>query len=928
MPLHHPIATYRVQLNKEFRLADAEALLPFLQKLGVSDLYASPVFQARPGSMHGYDNTDPSKVNVEIGGDEAFLRLTDTLRGRRMGLLLDIVPNHMAASSQNPWWMDVLENGSSSAYGGFFDVEWSPGSGSGEEKIFLPVLGDPYGEVLDRKEIQLAIDDQGFFVKYYDSRFPVDPSSYALIVDHDFEDASKTEEFQAFLDAIQRLPERTTTYWEGIEGRRRDVPHIKEQLQQLYTGNPDFRAYVDRRLEQLNGIKDDPASFDRLDQILQAQPYRLAWWLGARERLNYRRFFDVSELIGLRMENPEVFAKTHELILKWVEDGRVTGLRIDHVDGLFQPREYLERLRAETRERPYIVVEKILVGDETLPKNWPIEGTTGYDFLGMVNGVLIDSANLDALQETYSQFTGLNWHFDDAAYQQKRWIIDHLFRGEMSALGLHLEHIAEFDRYARDLPPAELRAGIAAVTASLPVYRVYINGASISDTDRQYIRTAIEAARRREAQVRPRVYDFLERLFLLQFPPSLTEDQQREWIRLVMRWEQLTGPATAKGVEDTTMYVYNRLISMNDVGGQSGPVTLERFHDFNTQRQRDWPRTMSATSTHDTKRSEDVRARIDVIAEMPAEWARYLQRWSRWNRDKKPVVDGRPVPDGNEEILLYQTLLGAWPLHEDEAPSFIDRMKQYVVKATREAKVYSTWLKPDEPHEQAILQFLDAILDPASGNRFLENFHDVRRRVSFYGALNSLSQTLLKITSPGVPDFYQGTVFWDFSLVDPDNRRPVDVQQRISVMAEMDTWDRQDCAEELLEHWQDGRVKAFVTQRALRVRGAHPDLFTSGEYIPLAVEGPQQNHVIAFARRLGDRWAITVAPRFMSQLSSAERAPVGRRIWKDTRIVLPAGAPEQWTEAMTHHRVSSLELADILRNFPLALLEPTEPRSK
>jgi (1->4)-alpha-D-glucan 1-alpha-D-glucosylmutase len=911
-----PMATYRVQLNREFQLDAVRALLPFLEKLGISDIYASPVLGARPGSMHGYDVTDPSAVNPEIGGDEAFRALCHDLKQRGMGLLLDIVPNHMAADSRNRWWMDVLENGSSSEYAGFFDVEWSPGAGGGEEKIFLPVLGSPYGEVLDRGELHLAIDDAGFCVRYFDKRFPLDTSSYRLILDAEAGNAPATDEFRALVNAIARLPERTTTSWVGIEGRRRDVPQILEQLRRLYRESAGFKAYVDGRLDALNGVPGDPASFDPLHDVIDAQPYRLAWWRGAREWLNYRRFFDVSELIALRAENPEVFARTHERILQWVTEGCVTGLRVDHIDGLLEPHEYLDRLRSQAGSEAYLVVEKILIDEETLPRGWPIQGTTGYDFLGMLNGVLIDSANLDMLQDTYARFTGLNWRFEDAAYDQKRWIIDHLFRGEISALGLHLARISEADRYARDLSPTELRAGLAAVTACLGVYRVYIDSQTVSETDRRYVRSAIACARDRERQVPAPIYDFLERLFTLRFPPRAEEDQRGEWVRFVMRWQQLTGPATAKGVEDTTLYVYNRLVSMNEVGAQSTAVTLDRFHEFNARRQRNWPATMNATSTHDTKRSEDVRARISVISEMPVEWGRYLQRWARWNRDKKRMVDGRPAPDPNEEILLYQTMVGAWPLHDADVPSFVERLKQYMLKATREAKVYSNWREPNEAHERAIFDFIDAILEPADSNRFPGALEELRKRISFYGGLNSLSQTLVKITSPGIPDFYQGTEFWNFSLVDPDNRRPVDVEARLRAMSEMDGWSPR----ELMDNWRDGRVKAFVTRRALAARKPDPDLFVAGDYIPLACAGARKKHVITFARRFGQRWAITVAPRLMSELSPSEQLPIGRRTWKDTRLVLPEGAPARWTEAITGQKIESAELAAILTHFPVALL--------
>lgn len=919
--VRYPVATYRVQLNKDFPFNQARRLLPFLQELGIGDLYASPVFRARPGSMHGYDVVDPSIANPELGGDQEFDALAAALRERGMGLLLDIVPNHMAASSSNAWWEDVLENGYSSAFAGFFDVEWDPARERGEEKIFLPVLGVPYGTALENGEIRLNFGRAGFSIDYYQIHLPVDPGTYAVIFDAIHDDWPRDDAFRKAMDALSRLPERTVTTWEGTEARRREIPSIKAQLWDLYSANESVRAAIDRATSRFNGTKGDPASFDGLDQLLSRQAYRLAWWHGARERLNYRRFFDVSELIGVRVENAEVFAATHSAIMRWVDEQKVTGLRVDHVDGLFLPREYLERLRALDK-RPYLVVEKILLEDETLPDNWPVDGTSGYDFLGMVNSVFVDGSNLAALQATYSRFTGLNWTFDEAAADQKLWIIKHLFRGEIFALSLHLELIADLDRYGRDLSPAELRNALAEITACLPVYRTYLEGCTMPERGRRYIEHAVAEARRRNPRISAAVYDFMRRVLLLDLSRGIDEAGHKAWIRFVMRWQQLTGPITAKGVEDTTMYVYNRLVSMNDVGARHSGVALEEFHRFNSERRRRWPGAMNATSTHDTKRSEDVRARLNVLSEIPDEWNRNLFRWARWNRDKKRSIDAHPVPDANEETLLYQTLLGVWPLDEREVASTIDRVKAYVVKATREAKVYSNWLAPNEQHEQAIHHFLDTILEPAPGNRFRAHFEEFQRRIAFFGALNALSQTLLKIAAPGIPDFYQDSEFWDFSLVDPDNRRPIDVDSRLSVAKEMRTWDPEDA----LENWKDGRVKALVIRRALRCRREHPDLFIHGEYIPLEAEGVHRDSVVPFARRLGSEICIAVAPRFMTRIFSKERAPVGRRAWRDTVLRLPAGWSGLWTDAITGERRDGPEVGEILSSFPVALLRASLSR--
>ncbi len=909
----YPVATYRFQLNKDFPFAKAQELIPFLKTLGISDLYASPVFVARPGSTHGYDVVDPSRANPELGGDEGFDRMAAALRDAGMGLVLDIVPNHMAASSENAWWTDVLESGPSSAYAAFFDVEWDTAWERGEEKIFLPVLGSPYGTALENREIQIALDRDGFSVNYYTIHLPLDPSTYEVILGQRREAWPQNPAFEALTALLERLPGRAAASWDAIEARRREIPSVKSQLWSLYESQPEVRAFVDAGIALFNGVKGDPVSFNLLDDLLSRQGYRLAWWHGARERLNYRRFFDVSELIGVRVENAEVFAATHSAILRWIEEGKVTGLRVDHVDGLFAPRAYLERLAA-IANRPYIVVEKILIGDESLPENWPVDGTSGYDFLGMVNGVFID--NIEALRQTYARFTGLTWSFADAAYEQKRWIIRHLFRGEMFALSLHLELIADTDRHGRDLSPDGLRWALAEITACLPVYRTYLEREEMPDRGRACIQRAVAEGARRNPDLAPDIVNFIRRVLMCDFPPGLSETDRGSWKRFVMRWQQLTGPITAKGIEDTTLYVYNPLISMNEVGGQHEAVSLQRFHDFNSARQRRWPGAMSATSTHDTKRSEDVRARLNVLSEIPAEWDRYLFRWARWNRDKKIVIDGRPIPDPNEEIFLYQTLLGVWPFDERDVPSVIDRVKQYAVKAAREAKVYSTWIKPDEEHERAIHAFLDAILSPANGNRFLQHFVEFQRRIAFFGALNGLSQTLLKITAPGIPDFYQNTEAWDFSLVDPDNRRFVDTCARLSCVAEMGRW----TAQVVLSNWTDGRIKTFVTHRALGYRGEHPRLFLEGEYIPVEVEGALSESVVVYARRHSGDVCLSVVPRFVTRIHSTPRAPLGRRAWRDTVLLLPEGWPTRWTNILTGEHTNSAELAEILSAFPIALL--------
>ncbi len=926
-----PIATYRVQLTGDFGFAQAQKLLPMLQAAGITDLYASPIFQARTGSTHGYDVTDPSRVSADLGGETAFQELTADLQRRGMGLMIDIVPNHMAASAQNPWWTDVLENGSGSRFSVFFDVQWGPAGEAREDKIFIPILGSPYGTVLENREFSIEITEAGMCVCYYNARPPLDPSSYLEVLAIRPDKRPDSDRFRELLERIARLPERTAIEWEQLESRWREVPVIKEMLWALYSSDAKIKEFIDENIRTIRGEKEDAASFDALDHLLGRQAYQLAYWQAAREKINYRRFFDVSDLIGIHMEDPQVFAKTHEFILRLAREGTVTGLRIDHVDGLFDPIGYLKCLKAGGCANPagkqtYIVVEKILLGSETLPTEWPIQGTTGYDYLNIANGLFVDIAGMAALREAYAQFTRLNWTFEDSAYEQKRWIIEHLFHGELFAMSLHLELLAEYDRHARDLSPSDLRRALAEVTACLPVYRTYIREPRVDDRDRlQLDRTFADAERRNPDMAKP-VFQFLRRILLLQFPENLPEARRNDWLRFVMRWQQLSSPIAAKGVEDTTHYLYNPLVSLNEVGSIGEAIDSDRFHRFLAEHQQRWPDTMNATSTHDTKRSEDVRARINVLSEMPSVWSRYLNRWSRWNRGKKQVVNDRQVPDPNEEALLYQTLLGTWPLTEAKMPDYKDRIKAYLVKAAREAKVYSSWLKPNEAHERALQSFVDEILDPHPQNRFLEHFLEFQKRIAFAGAINSLSQMILKIAAPGIPDFYQGTFVWDFSLVDPDNRRPLDMSRREALTLTMEQWRTEsprEVAAYLLSHWRDGELKAYVIFQALRSRVEDPELFQKGKYIPLSFDGEASQHAVGFARRLGNRWILAIVPRFVSKYTDSDRFPLGKRVWHDARLILPASAPQRWRNAFTGEAIdgeAAIPLSDVFRNFPAALL--------
>ncbi|HYP08052.1 MAG TPA: malto-oligosyltrehalose synthase [Bryobacteraceae bacterium] len=892
-----PVATYRVQFNQDFRFEDATVIIPDLHRLGISHLYASPIFAARAGSTHGYDVVDPNRLNPVLGTEEDFNSMVAALQERGMGLLLDIVPNHMAASPENAWWMDVLENGAASPYATYFGINWRGSRDRIQDKIFLPVLGAPYGAVLDAGEIRIAYEESGLFLHYYAHRLPVSPSTYGLVLRRN---EVSDGEFGTLLEAFQRLPSRVANREEAL-GRLQEKDRLKRELWSLSSRDASVREQIDKALERFNSTDSD--GIDALDELIQQQMYRIAFWKVATERINYRRFFDVSDLIGMRVEQPEVFEAGHRLVFELAQSGKVEGLRIDHIDGLAEPLEYQRRLPVDNL---YCVAEKILERSEELPDQWPIHGTSGYDFLGQVNSFFVEPAGLQRLTPHYESIQGSNATFEDIAYQRRLHAIETLFSGEMQDVGAHLAWLAEEDRNARDMSLRDLSQAILEVTACMPVYRTYTNSLEVSESDREHVVEACRRARERNSKIHPLVYDFLERVLTLRFKRWMPESSRVNWLRFVRRWQQLSGPIMAKGVEDSAMYVYNRLISMNEVGGTHEAVSAEQLHAFLSRRQERWPHTMNGTSTHDTKRSEDVRARIHVLSEIPDEWIRMTTRWSRWLADRRGGVDA------NEEYFLFQTLAGAWPLQADQVEDFRERMKAYVIKASREARTYTSWLFPDEQHEAALQAYVDVLFDD---ERFQASFQPFRERVAFYGAVNSLSQLLLKVTAPGLPDFYRGTVSWDFSLVDPDNRRPVEFAPLTDFR-----WRPRD----LLDTWTDGRVKIFLTERLLGYRQGNRELFENGEYVPVEVTGKRAGNVFAFMRRSAGAATIVVAPRFTTQLSATVRHPLGIRAWLDTSLVLGSDAPKRWKNVITGAALSTrdgeLPLHRVLESFPVALL--------
>jgi len=929
-----PLSTYRIQFNASFRFADATRIVPYLASLGITDLYASPILKARPGSTHGYDIVDAVTINPELGGEEELDRLSAELRKHGMGLLLDIVPNHMAASSENAWWMSLLENGPHSRYINYFDIDWEAFSQKEDEKkVLLPVLGRPHGEALESGELRLGFDERGFFIQYFDRRFPVAPHSYNRILQLCLDEISHSAGVD---DATEReLRELTAGGRPAPDTPSNERLHnskfLKETLWRLHEADTGFRRALGAVIERINGSPGAQASFEQIDQILEEQWYRLAYWRLASEGINYRRFFDIADLVGLRIEEPEVFEARHAGAFRLIEEGKVTGLRIDHIDGLYDPVSHLRKLQSRIGSNPagsfHVVVEKILARGESLPEEFMASGTTGFDYLDSVGSVFLDPEGLERLDRADTEITGRPESYAEIRFQSRKLVIRELFSGEMHRLSNRLLMLARHDRNARDLAPSEMLDALVVVTSSLPVYRTYIRDFHVSARDTRYLEEAFAFARaHRKEALDERVLQFLHRVLLLQ-SPSYAEQVRPHWLDFVMRWQQFTGRVMAKGVEDTAFYRYSRLVSLNEVGSEPDlrPADLAgRFHHDNAARAHLWPRSLNATSTHDSKRSEDSRARLHVLTELTDDWERLMKRWSRANARFKA---DRDAPDANEESMIYQTLLGVWPLDKAEEEGLPRRLDLFIEKALREAKEHSSWLAPDREYETAVQTFVRKVIDPAN-REFFASFAPFQQRIAWYGAINALSQVLLKITSPGIPDFYQGTELWDFSLVDPDNRREIDFLSRANIAKSL-SGSRAPGPARLMRRWRDGRVKLFVMRTALELRRAKPETFTTGLYHPLEARGSHALNVCALARSTADstrrQWAITVVPRLIAKLVKKGHLPCGGDVWEDTVLELPADAPRGWRNLFTGETLeaggNSLALASILQTFPLALLE-------
>ncbi|HUA33195.1 MAG TPA: malto-oligosyltrehalose synthase [Candidatus Binataceae bacterium] len=876
-----PAATYRVQLNAQFGFDSAAELAPYLQELGVDHLYSSPYLQAASGSSHGYDVVDHSRVNQELGGQVAYDRLCRELANHHLRQLIDIVPNHMAITGrENPWWWDVLQNGPSSPYASYFDVDWEPPERRLHNMVLMPVLEDQYGVLLRDGKIKLAREGAEFIVAVGDRAFPVVAGSLRLMLAVAAQ-IHQNDMLTYLADAFGRSPSPASADRIEIARFSRERRLLGSLLARLIDEDPASANAIDRAIDQINEDR------TLLHQLLEAQNYRLAHWRMAARDLGYRRFFDITTLVGLRMENVEVFEKTHSLILQWVGEGRVSGLRVDHPDGLRDPQGYFQRLRAAC-PNAWIVAEKILSDGERLRESWPIDGTTGYDFLNVVGRLLMDSSGREPLTEFYREFTGEKHDYSSLVRARKQFAMRGSLGSDINRLTAQFLDVCESDVMHRDYSRHEVHEVLRAALACLNIYRTYARETGeISAEDVRHIDAAIAEAKAYRGDLDPRLFDFLGDVLKLRV-------EKRTAVELATRFQQVSAAVMAKGLEDTVFYNYNRMIALNEVGGD--PATFSApprsFYRWCRETQKKWPRTMLATSTHDTKRSEDVRARLFVLSEIPVMWADVVRRWSTMNRERRE--SGTDLLDRNFEYHLYQALVGAWPIQKE-------RLWQYAEKAMREGKVYTSWTDPNRDYEQSVRHFIDGLYD---NSQFIRSLDDFVSGIIEPGRVNSLVQTLIKLTAPGVPDFYQGCELWDLSLVDPDNRRAVDFARRRLLLRQL----LNASAEQVMERAADGSPKLWLIHKALKLRQSHPEWFgKEADITPLRVAGRKSDHVIAYSR--GDS-VLAIAPRLTVKLGGD---------WRDTTVELPAG---EWFDSLGGGRIEggTVRIEGLLRRFPVALL--------
>ena len=917
-------ATYRLQLHAGFGFQQARAIVDYLDDLGVSHAYASPYMAAELGSMHGYNLIDPRELNPEIGSDADHRAWTEALAARDLGHIVDVVPNHMAASSHNPWWVDVLENGPSSVYADYFDIEWNPQKEVLHNKVLLAVLGAQYGDVLERGELKLVRQGGSFFVQYWERMLPANPRPLWKLLERAnarlgaSDDDARHHELSSIVTGLRNLPARTETERERQKERAREKEILKRRLATL-AEDANVAKAIDDELALTNGTPGDPRSFDELDSILMEQSYRLAFWRVATEEINYRRFFDVNDLTAIRMEDGAVFDATHQLLLKLVAEGRVQGVRLDHTDGLYDPAEYFTKLRraiehagdGAQRREVYVVAEKILTGNEELPRGWAIEGTTGYDFLALASAVFVDRGAEKAFTRIYQETTGDARSFAEHTRDSKRSTMRSSLSSEIHMLSRRLERIAMRDRRSRDFTLPMLHRAVAETITAFPVYRTYIRpDGSREATDAQIIGRATRLAQRRNSEVEPSVFDFLRDVLLLEHA-ALDDDDRNARVQFAMRFQQITGPVMAKSVEDTAFYTYVRFVALNEVGGapERFGTSIGELHTANELRLQRWPRCMTTTSTHDTKRGEDVRARLAVLSEMPEAWESWVREWLERSAGHVTLLDDEVAPSAVDQYLFFQTALGAYPLL-GETSSLVERVAAYALKAAREAKQHTSWLSPNEAYEAALAKYVTGMLVDEAFAASLAAKVDA---LAPHGASNSLAQLVLRLASPGVPDTYQGSELWDLSLVDPDNRRPVDYEERRSFLRAIEGAKPRD----LLASYRDGKVKLHVLRAGLRLRRDRPRTFLEGDYA--AIDAGEE--IVAFARSHAEGSVVCAVTRLPYRVTGG-RAPfaVGDA-WGTRQVAIPR---REWRNVLTSTRLTvdgdGVAASKLFEELPVALL--------
>lgn len=925
-------ATYRLQFHRGFNLLDAHALVDYFARLGISHLYASPLLCARHGSRHGYDITDPTRLNPEIGTEAELGGLARLLGRRQMGLLADIVPNHMAASVENPWWRDVLQRGPHSRYAAWFDIDWSAMRAPGGGRVLLPIVAGSVGRALERREFRLEFDPDGlWYLRFQEEDYPLALSSYPLVAEGASGELAarsrggdrQAAEVEAALDAVAHAGA-------DADGSEELAARMQATLRQAYERSPRFRQWMELCLRRSN------RSPRRLARLLGRQYYQSANWKEANRSINYRRFFAVNDLVAFRVGRLDAFAASHSLVRRWLRRGWVEALRVDHIDGLADPLRYLKRLAGLFRGgEPAVLVEKILAYGEALPADWPVLGTTGYEFMAALDRLQTPAEGGAAVVQLYERFLQRAIHFADVAYGKKLQVAGSMFRGEMKTLGERLRRLAAVSG-APARAEDEAATLLSALAAGMGVYRTYARRLRLSRAEQAVVSEAAAAARERVPGLPPAGLRFARWVLSCDARARVPRAWRSEWLSFLRRWQQYTAPIMAKGVEDSAFYIYVALPAHCEVGHSPDVITESRaaFHLRMRRRQREAPLALNATSTHDTKRSEDVRARLNALAEMPTALAQHLARWARWNAPHRRVIRRRPAPGRNVEYLYYQTLLGTWPADRRSAPGedYTRRLSDYMLKAVREARVDTSWEMPDADYEAALNDFVLATLDEARAPRFLADLRIFVHRLAPAGALNSLVQVALKIVLPGVPDFYQGCELWNFSLVDPDNRRSVDFALRRRVLADLDAAEapvddvaaRQRTVRELLRAWRSGAVKLWLISRLLRLRERQAELFTHGDYRPVAATGSRAEHVLAFVRRLGAQAVLTVVPLGVAAELPEPVPDVAGLDWGDTRLLLP-GAGRTWRSVLTGAAHGSgraeLSVEALLRDFPIAVLE-------